>query len=118
MFADVDWPPDDGIRVIAAAEKTRLPELPDTPTIDETVPGVVNVGWNGLLAPAGTPVPIIAKLHQEAVKIVQHPHLVENFGKIGLDVVADPPDAFASIIRNDTAKWAKVIKDAGIKPGE
>jgi hypothetical protein len=43
---------------------------------------------------------------------------VENFGKIGLDVVADPPDVFANIIRTDTAKWAKVIKDAGIKAGE
>src|SRR5262249_30456216 len=45
------------IRVIAVAEKTRLPEFPDTPTIDETIPGVINVGWNGLLAPAGTPAP-------------------------------------------------------------
>ena len=44
--------------------------------------------------------------------------MVASYGKIGLDVVADPPDAFATIIRNDTAKWAKVIKDAGIKTGE
>src|SRR5262249_55372773 len=49
--------------IIAAAEKTRLPELPDTPTIAETIPGVINVGWNGLLAPAGTPAPIINKLN-------------------------------------------------------
>src|SRR5262249_10808234 len=55
------------IRVIAAAEKTRLPEFPDTPTIDETVPGVINVGWNGLLAPAGTPAPIIDKLNMLTV---------------------------------------------------
>jgi tripartite-type tricarboxylate transporter receptor subunit TctC len=52
------------------------------------------------------------------VKIVQQPQMVENFGKIGLDVAGDPPEAFANIIRTDTAKWAKVIKDAGIKAGE
>ena len=46
------------------------------------------------------------------------PDLREKFGQIGLDVVSDPPDAFAAIIRTDTAKWAKVIKDAGIKAGE
>ena len=54
----------------------------------------------------------------KAVDIVQHPQMRENLGKIGLDVVADPPDVFADIIRSDTAKWAKVIKDAGIKAGE
>ena len=79
------------------------------------VPGFEATSWFGLLAPAGTPQAIIAKLHREAVEIVRHPQLVENFGKIGLDVVTDPPDAFAAIIRTDTAKWAKVIKDAGIK---
>jgi tripartite-type tricarboxylate transporter receptor subunit TctC len=60
----------------------------------------------------------MAKLHQEAVKIVSQPDLRANFGKIGLDVVTDPPDVFATIIRTDTQKWAKVIKDAGIKAGE
>ena len=50
------------IRIIAAAEKKRIPELPDVPTIDETIPGVINIGWTGLLAPPGTPKPIIDKL--------------------------------------------------------
>jgi tripartite-type tricarboxylate transporter receptor subunit TctC len=49
---------------------------------------------------------------------VQHPFMRENFGRIGLDVVGDAPDAFAAIIRADTLKWAKVIKDAGIKASE
>src|SRR4029079_16301784 len=49
------------IRIIAAAEKKRIPELPDTPTIDETIPGVINIGWAGILAPASTTQPIIAK---------------------------------------------------------
>ncbi len=86
--------------------------------IEAGVPDFEVTSWFGLLAPVGTPAPIMAKLHQEAVKIVSLPELRENFGKIGLDVVTDAPDAFAAIIRNDTQKWAKVIKDAGIKTGE
>ena len=83
--------------------------------IEAGVPDFEVTSWFGLLAPAGTPQAIITKLHEEAVKIIAMPDLREKYGKIGLDVVTDPPDAFATIIRNDTAKWAKIIKDAGIK---
>jgi tripartite-type tricarboxylate transporter receptor subunit TctC len=110
---------DGKLRGLAVTSLRRSPNVPEFPTMIEAgVPGFEVTSWFGLLAPAGTPAPIIAKLHQEAVKIVKHPHMVENFGKIGLDVVADPPDAFANVIRTDTAKWAKVIKDAGIKGSE
>src|SRR3954454_13331588 len=107
---------DGKLRGLAVTSLQRSPNMPEFPTMVESgVPGFEVTSWFGILAPVGTPQLIIAKLYQEAVKIVQHPHMVENFGKIGLDVVADPPDAFANIIRTDTAKWAKVIKDAGIK---
>jgi len=110
---------DGKLRGLAVTSLTRSPNMPEFPTMVQAgVPGFEVTSWFGLLAPAGTPQSIIAKLHQEAVKIVQQQQMVENFGKIGLDVTADPPDAFADIIRSDTAKWAKVIKDAGIKPGE
>jgi tripartite-type tricarboxylate transporter receptor subunit TctC len=107
------------LRGLAVTSLTRSPNMPEFPTMIEAgVPGFEVTSWFGLLAPAGTPAAVIAKLHRQAVDIVQHPQMRENFGKIGLDVVADPPDVFANIIRSDTAKWAKVIKDAGIKPGE
>jgi tripartite-type tricarboxylate transporter receptor subunit TctC len=110
---------DGKLRGLAVTSLQRSPNMPEYPTMIEAgVPGFEVTSWFGLLAPAGTPALIIAKLHQQAVKIVQHPHMVENFGKIGLDVVADPPDVFANVIRTDTAKWAKVIKDAGIKGSE
>ena len=86
--------------------------------IEAGVPDFEVASWFGLLAPAGTSAAIIGKLHQEAIRIVSQPELREKYGLIGLDVVGDPPEAFATIIRNDTAKWAKVIKDAGIKSGE
>jgi tripartite-type tricarboxylate transporter receptor subunit TctC len=107
------------LRGLAVTSLKRSPNMPEFPTMIESgVPDFEVTSWFGLLAPVGTPAPIIAKLHRQAVEIVQHPHLRENYGRIGLDVVSDPPDVFASIIRTDTAKWAKVIKDAGIKGSE
>ncbi|MEA2872222.1 MAG: hypothetical protein QOH67_2198, partial [Hyphomicrobiales bacterium] len=105
-----------GLAVTSLKRSTAIPELPTM--VEAGVPDFEATSWFGLLAPAGTPAPIIAKLHKQAVEIVQHPHLRENYGRIGLDVVTDAPDVFANIIRTDTAKWAKVIKDAGIKASE
>jgi tripartite-type tricarboxylate transporter receptor subunit TctC len=105
-----------GLAVTSLKRSTAIPELPTM--IEAGVPDFEVTSWFGLLAPAGTPAPIIAKLQKQAVEIVQQPTMRENFGRIGLDVVADGPDAFANIIRADTAKWAKVIKDAGIKGSE
>jgi len=107
---------DGKLRGLAVTSLKRSPNMPEFPTMAESgLPDFEATSWFGLLAPAGTPQPIIAKLHKQAVEIVQQPDMVEKLGKIGLDVTADPPEVFASIIRNDTAKWAKVIKDAGIK---
>jgi len=107
---------DGKLRGLAVTSLKRSPNMPEFPTMAESgLPGFEATSWFGLLAPAGTPAPIIAKLHRQAVEIVQQPDVVEKLGKIGLDVTADPPDVFAAIIRTDTAKWAKVIKDAGIK---
>ena len=110
---------DGKLRGLAMTARHRSPNMPELPTMIEAgLPDFEVASWFGLLAPVGTPAPVIAKLHRQAVDIVQHPFTRENFGRIGLDVVSDAPDAFATIIRSDTAKWAKVIKDAGIKAGE
>jgi len=107
------------LRGLAVTSLKRSPNMPEFPTMIESgVPDFEVTSWFGILAPVGTPPAVIAKLHRQAVEIVQHPQVRDSFGKIGLDVVADPPDAFATIIKTDTAKWAKVIKDAGIKAGE
>jgi tripartite-type tricarboxylate transporter receptor subunit TctC len=107
------------LRGLAVTSLKRSPNMLEFPTMAEQgVPDFEVTSWFGLLAPAGTPPAIIARLHQQAVKIVSQPDMRENFGRIGLDVVTDPPGIFAEIIRTDTARWAKVIKDAGIKAGE
>ena len=104
------------LRPLAVTSLKRSPNMPEYPTMIEA--GVADfevTSWFGLLAPVGTPPAVVAKLYQEAVRIVSQPDMREKFALIGLDVVGDPPDAFAEIIRSDTLKWAKVIKEAEIK---
>ena len=104
------------LRPLAVTSLKRSPNMPEFPTMVEA--GVADfeaTSWFGLLAPVGTPSEIVTKLHHEAVRIVSLPDMREKFALIGLDVVGDAPDAFAAIIRSDTLKWAKVIKEAGIK---
>jgi len=103
------------IRIIAVAEKTRLPELPDTPTIEETVPGVVNVGWNGLLAPAGTPVPIIDKLNAVTVAALKTPDVIAKMKLQGLHVMSSTPAEFAGLIAREVDHWGKIIPSIGIR---
>ena len=105
-----------GIRVIAAAEKTRLPELPNTPTIDETVPGVINVGWNGLLAPAGTSTAIIDKLNAATVAALKMPDIIAKMKLQGLHALSSTPAEFAGLLASEVDHWAKVIPSIGIQP--
>ena len=104
------------IRIIAVAEKTRLPELPDTPTIDETIPGVINIGWNGLLAPAGTPAPIIDKLNAVAVAALKTPDVVAKMKLQGLHAMSSTPAEFASLIAREVDYWGAIIPAIGIQP--
>jgi tripartite-type tricarboxylate transporter receptor subunit TctC len=103
------------IRIIAVAEKTRLPELPDTPTIDETVPGVVNVGWNGLLAPAGTPAAIIDKLNAVTVAALKTPDVIAKMKLQGLHTMTSTPTEFAALIAREVDHWANIIPSIGIR---
>jgi tripartite-type tricarboxylate transporter receptor subunit TctC len=110
---------DGKLRGLAMTGRTRSPNMPEIPTmIEQGVPDFDVTSWFGLLAPAGTPPAVIEKLHREAVKIAAQPDMREKYGLIGLDVVTDPPDVLAAVMRRDIVKWAQVIKDAGIKAGQ
>jgi tripartite-type tricarboxylate transporter receptor subunit TctC len=107
------------LRGLAVTSLKRTPILPALPTLAESgFPNFEATSWFGLLAPAKTPAPIIAKVYQQAVKIAAMPDVREKLAKLGLDTTADGPDALGAIIKADTAKWAKVIKDANIKVNE
>lgn len=104
------------LRPLAVAAMTRLALLPDVPTLNESgFAGFESSTYYGLLAPAGTPRPIINKLHGELVKIIQSPESVARLAGVGAFPVANTPEQFAEANRKDVAKWGKIIKENGIK---
>jgi len=105
------------LRPLGATTTTRIEALPDVPTIAEAgVPGYESVQWFGMLVPAGTPRAIVERLHQEIVRGLRAPDLKERLTSLGLNAVGSTPEQFASYIKSETEKWAKVIKSMGIKP--
>ena len=107
---------DGRLRGVAVTSLKRTPILPNLPSIAESgFPDFEATSWFGLMAPARTPAAIVGKVHQQAVAIAEMPEIREKLAALALDTTADGPDALAAIIRADTAKWAKVIKDANIK---
>ena len=107
------------LRGLAVTSLTRTPIVPALPTVAESgLPGFEAISWFGLMAPAGTPPPIVSKAYQQAAKIAAEPEMKDKLAQLGLDATSDPPDAFAAIIKTDIAKWAQVIKAANIKPAD
>jgi tripartite-type tricarboxylate transporter receptor subunit TctC len=103
------------VRALGVSTKQPLPVLPNVPPIADALPGYEARGWNGILAPAGTPKPIIEKLHKEIVKIVRSPEFAQNLANEGAFAMGNTPEEFAAVIRADMKKWSAVIKEAGIK---
>ena len=95
----------------------RSQALPEVPTIAEAgLPGYEATQWFGILAPAGTPRPIIDKLYQEIARGLRSPELKERMVSEGMEIIASTPDEFSAYIKSETDKWSSVIKAAGIKP--
>jgi tripartite-type tricarboxylate transporter receptor subunit TctC len=105
------------LKAIAVTSAKRSSALPELPTIAESgLPGYDETTWNGLLAPAKTPRPIIEKLKHEAHAVLKMAATRERFAADGAEASEMEPDAFAAMIRREVVKWAKVIRAAGIKP--
>lgn len=103
------------IKIIASAEKGRVPGFENLPAINEKYPGVYNIGWSGLLAPAGTPKPIIDKLHAALVPILKSPDVAAKMKTQGLFVQSTTPAEFRKLISDEIDYWGKVIPAIGIK---
>src|SRR5580693_2360944 len=106
---------DGKLKALAVAEPKRMPDFPDWPAVAETVPGFEMAPWVGMVAPAGTPKPIIDKLTAAMQKVLGDPAVVKQFSDQQLTVMALPQDRFTALIRADQQKWDKVVKAAGIK---
>ncbi len=98
------------IRALGVGAGQRVAVLPDVPTIAETLPGYEARGWNGILAPARTPKPVIDRLHSAIVKIVRSPEFNEVLTSEGATAVGNTPAEFDAVIRADVAKWAGVVR--------
>lgn len=101
------------LRLIAVASSTRSPLLPNIPTINETVPGVAALSWYGLLAPAGTPPEIVAKLRAETARVVNDSQFQETLKSQGAEASTVPSSQFPEIIKADLLKWAGIVKQTG-----
>lgn len=103
------------LRALGVGARQRIAVMPDVPPIADTLPGYEASGWNGILAPAGTPAPVIDRLHREIVKIVNSPEFSQVMTGEGAMAVGNTPAEFSAIIQADVRKWAKIIKEAGIR---
>ena len=105
------------LKAIAVTSSTRAAVLPEVPTMVESgVKEMDVINITGLLAPAGTPPEIVARINAALQKVLQRPEVKERFTTLGVSALGGTPDEFAAFIRDDFAKWTKVIKDANIKP--
>jgi len=105
------------LRALGVTSSKRAGGAPEIPTIAEAgVPGYEAVQWFGILAPAGTPRPVIDRVHRESVRVLQSADVKDRLQADGADPVASTPEEFAGFLRSETAKWAKVVKAVGIQP--
>lgn len=104
------------VRALAVTSAKRVDDLPDVPTINESgYKGFDAVTWFGLLAPAGTPKDVIAKLNAEFNKALQQPELAKRLGDEGADPAGGTPEQFAALIKAEIPRWGKVVKESGAR---
>ena len=103
------------LRALAVTTPKRSPVLPDLPAVAESLPGYSAGPWYGVLAPARTPAPVIARLNQEIVKILRTPEVKENMSSEGADPIGSSPSELAAHIKAESARWGQVVRQAKMK---
>ena len=104
------------LRGIAVTSQRRSSLAPEVPAIAEELPGYELIAWFALVAPAGTPAPVVSRLHDITVKSLAKPDIAARFATLGTDVAPMNPAELGAFIRSEIAKWAKMAKEAGIQP--
>jgi tripartite-type tricarboxylate transporter receptor subunit TctC len=104
------------MRLLGIARAQRLPEMPDVPTLSETVSGFTSGGWFGIIAPAGTPKEIVSYLNREMNVVLKMPEVQQKMKQLGLDVHTEPPEFFNELMERDFVSWGKVLKKMNFKP--
>ncbi len=101
------------IKVLGVVNPRRVPALPDAPSIGETVKGFGATPWYGVFAPAGTPKAIVAQLNAEIAKALESKDVQERLAGVGCEPFKSTPEQFATLVRDDLPRWAKIVKDSG-----
>jgi tripartite-type tricarboxylate transporter receptor subunit TctC len=103
------------LRALAITSPERSPLVPDVPTcVESGVPGLVAVNWWGVLLPAGTPKAIADKFYSDLLKVMHDPDVKEKFAQLGVEAVSSTAEQFGAYMRSETAKYAKLVKEANI----
>jgi tripartite-type tricarboxylate transporter receptor subunit TctC len=102
-------------RALGLASNKRSPLLPTVPTVSELLPDFAMDGWYGLLAPAGTPKPVIERLSKVFNEVARDPKIKAQLNSIGYEVVGTTPEQYAKTIEDDLIVWSKIVKDSGAK---
>jgi tripartite-type tricarboxylate transporter receptor subunit TctC len=103
------------LRPLAVTTPKRIAALPDLPAVAEVLPGFEVVGWYGVIGPAGLPAPIVTRLHDEFVKVLNRPDVHERIVADGSEPTGTSPEEFRQFMLADLAKWVKVVKESGAK---
>jgi tripartite-type tricarboxylate transporter receptor subunit TctC len=105
------------VRPLAVGTPKRSPSLPDVPTVAESgFAGFDASLWLAIMAPAGTPVPVVDRLHQEIVAVVRSPDAAEALSKAGAEPITSTPTELANMVKDGVLKYAKAVKQAGVQP--
>ncbi len=106
------------LRALAVTSQKRSPLAPEVPTLDEIVPGLQAVAWQGLFAPAGTPDAVLDRLEREVTFILKQPDVVSYLAEGGTTAVASSRSDFATFVKSETARWAEIVKLSGARSDE
>ena len=116
MLSTVQFVRSGRLRLLAVSSRERLSFLPEVPTVIEAgYPGYIAALWSGLFAPRGTPREIIARLHAETLRIMSMPEIKKRLAEQATEVITSSPEELGRFVADEKAKWAKIVKDAGIK---
>lgn len=103
------------LRALAITSAQRSPLDPTLPTMASAVPGYEVVGWNGLVAVAGTPPEIVARLQAEVAKVLRLPEVRERLAALGAEPVGATPEEFGAFLRAERTRWGTIIREKGIR---
>ena len=107
---------DGRVRALAVTMPRRLSVLPDLPTLSETVlPGMEMSAWQGVVAPTGTPAPILQRMHAEITRALQNPEVRAKLAAAGTEVLGSTPEEYAAYIRAEMTRWARIVKESGAR---